>query len=851
MALAGARRRPSAVVVVPEEEEDGGDDGRLSAGQFRGAFAADSFVSDLLLAAAPHIADTRLVVDSNSSNVGNAEHATDNSSAALQFPGVPTLLAVLMQVTQELAELGTQVDKRIQGLERSVAAEEVAHANDLHELEEGMEQLLDSFSMLDEHVGQVSRTAARIGDRLQSQETQRLRAEEAQQLMEYLMEFNARPGDLRGISRVFKDNNSLTEAATLAKKLRAFAEQPPARSSAPVELLSVEASAPSGNANASMRLRRSSSQSRTLTSDPGGLSVAVANLQQYCNELENRLLDRFQDALQENDVDEMATCAETLVQFNGGHNVMQRFVATRPMFMDVQAMLGGDPNGDVGEGEVRATSGVAQAKAALEPLFASILDEVKEGANIAAQVFPSPPAVMAMLVQRVLEQRVQAALDQLLPDSAAPAADGLSMLEYLRLLQDAYTRTKQLATELTEIGCGELDVQGLADSLFSNHREEYIENELACLKMLGAPTLASATGVVHFADYAIASVQQTKEAVTRCTKLVPQRATCATYIQRLFFVLLEQVGTQVLGSLKTAVEGVMAAIIAVERGGAGGGGKRAATAASAGSTAAATVAESSLRSMFAVISEASAAVPSVHEHYETIISSSVTAVPHSQAACSTELLAFLRVTEEQVTRGLQAALHLVIVQVDRTLLAEQSASDFQPKDAAAMPDHRSTAACTKYAWVSDRAMSAWMCVSGRVTQVVSLRALELLQNTQIVVRKALDEANRQSFLTGLGFRLHSVLLTHIERFIFNSSGGLRLKRDISEYSAFVRSFNSPAVQERFERLSTLINVFIVAPESLRQLVDTTLGLTAQEALRYLKLREDFKSAKIASLFAGL
>ena len=33
------------------------------------------------------------------------------------------------------------------------------------------------------------------------------------------------------------------------------------------------------------------------------------------------------------------------------------------------------------------------------------------------------------------------------------------------------------------------------------------------------------------------------------------------------------------------------------------------------------------------------------------------------------------------------------------------------------------------------------------------------------------------------------------------SGGLRLKRDITEYGDFVRSFNAPTVDEKFESLS--------------------------------------------------
>ncbi|KAK7258382.1 hypothetical protein RIF29_23956 [Crotalaria pallida] len=86
---------------------------------------------------------------------------------------------------------------------------------------------------------------------------------------------------------------------------------------------------------------------------------------------------------------------------------------------------------------------------------------------------------------------------------------------------------------------------------------------------------------------------------------------------------------------------------------------------------------------------------------------------------------------------------------------------------------------------------------------------------------ALEGLNKQAFLTELGNRLHKVLLNHWQKFTFNPSGGLRLKRDITEYGEFVRSFNAPSVDEKFELLGIMANVFIVAPESLATLFEGT------------------------------
>ncbi|KAG5616363.1 hypothetical protein H5410_016187 [Solanum commersonii] len=168
---------------------------------------------------------------------------------------------------------------------------------------------------------------------------------------------------------------------------------------------------------------------------------------------------------------------------------------------------------------------------------------------------------------------------------------------------------------------------------------------------------------------------------------------------------------------------------------------------------------------------------------------------------------------------------------------------------------------------------------------------------------ALEGLNKQAFLTELGNRLHKGLLNHWQKFTFNARacleghpgnwiwcnwcnyivlsclegqitkkqvlapglwfsdegstdysvdacGGLRLKRDITEYGEFVRSFNAPSVDEKFEQLGIMANVFIVAPESLSTLFEGTPSIR-KDAQRFIQLREDYKSAKIAARLSSL
>jgi hypothetical protein len=149
---------------------------------------------------------------------------------------------------------------------------------------------------------------------LQNADAQRQVASQTIDLIKYLMEFNGSPGDLMELSSLFSDDARVAEAAAVAQKLRLIAEEG------------------IGSLGAGMGQIKSSSNASP------GLEVAVSNLQDYCNELENRLLSRFDAASQKRELSTMAECAKILSQFNRGMSAMHRYVASRPMFMDLEIM---------------------------------------------------------------------------------------------------------------------------------------------------------------------------------------------------------------------------------------------------------------------------------------------------------------------------------------------------------------------------------------------------------------------------------------------------------------------------------------------------------------------------------
>ncbi|KAH1075524.1 hypothetical protein J1N35_027852 [Gossypium stocksii] len=844
----------------------------LDIDDFKGDFSFDALfgnlVNELLPSFQEEEADT-----AGGHGLGGTEalpngHARASSDAAKfaqgdsipLFPEVDALLSLFKDSCKELIDLRKQVDGRLYNLKKEVSTQDAKHRKTLTELEKGVDGLFDSFARLDSRISSVGQTAAKIGDHLQSADAQRETASQTIELVKYLMEFNSSPGDLMELSPLFSDDSRVAEAASIAQKLRSFAEEDIARAVPSVV----------GSATASR-----------------GLEVAVANLQEYCNELENRLLSRFDAASQRRELSTMSECAKILSQFNRGSSAMQHYVATRPMFIDVEIM-NSDTRLVLGDqGSQASPSNVARG---LSSLYKEITDTVRKEAATIMAVFPSPNDVMSILVQvpgristcslfiefnqficnpimstcflvifgflchmqRVLEQRVTALLDKLLVKPSLvnpPPMEEGGLLLYLRMLAVAYEKTQELARELRAVGCGDLDVEGLTESLFSSHMDEYPEHEQASLGQLYQAKLdelraenqnvSDSTGTIGRSKGAsVASSHQqisvavvtefvrwNEEALTRCTLFSSQPATLAANVKAVFTCLLDQVSQYITDGLERARDSLTEAAAMRERFVLGTNlSRRVAAAAASAAEAAAAAGESSFRSFMVAVQRCGSSVAIVQQYFANSISRLLLPVDGAHAASCEEMATAMSSAEGAAYKGLQQCIETVMAEVERLLSAEQKATDYRSPDDGMAPDHRPTNACTRVVAYLSRVLEAAFT--------------------------ALEGLNKQAFLTELGNRLYKGLLNHWQKFTFNPSGGLRLKRDITEYGEFVRSFNAPSVDEKFELLGILANVFIVAPESLSSLFEGTPSIR-KDAQRFIQLREDYKSAKLASRLSSL
>ena len=96
----------------------------------------------------------------------------------------------------------------------------------------------------------------------------------------------------------------------------------------------------------------------------------------------------------------------------------------------------------------------------------------------------------------------------------------------------------------------------------------------------------------------------------------------------------------------------------------------------------------------------------------------------------------------------------------------------------------------------------------------------------------------------------------MQRWSFSRTGAIRWTQDVGDYRDAVRSFGPGAAgQARLDRLASMANVLMVPVESLVGVVDSELRLTHRQALPFIRLRSDFRTARVEGaslekLFSG-
>ncbi|KAJ8473503.1 hypothetical protein ONZ45_g16264 [Pleurotus djamor] len=118
---------------------------------------------------------------------------------------------------------------------------------------------------------------------------------------------------------------------------------------------------------------------------------------------------------------------------------------------------------------------------------------------------------------------------------------------------------------------------------------------------------------------------------------------------------------------------------------------------------------------------------------------------------------------------------------------------------------------------------------------------EMLEKVRDAAQESLSGRNLEIFFTEVGVAFHSLLLEHLRKFAVSATGGLMLAKDLKLYQDTISSFGIPALHERFEFIRQLGNLFLVRPEILKSyMTEGYLGRIDASLLKpYLALRSDW------------
>jgi hypothetical protein len=189
--------------------------------------------------------------------------------------------------------------------------------------------------------------------------------------------------------------------------------------------------------------------------------------------------------------------------------------------------------------------------------------------------------------------------------------------------------------------------------------------------------------------------------------------------------------------------------------------------------------------------------------------------------CSESLLYFIELLENAVAQALSFGISNCLQVLGKVIKVRQKKTDFCPSEDDDMfmgGMGKVTSSCTAVVW----------CV----------RAVHALCESR------LGQPNILPFMSEFGELLFHNLKQHFNSFTYNPQGALRLKRDLAEYTDVFKAICAPAVSRSFDEFSEQVNLLVVMPESIPSLVQEDLKISTSAALFLIKLREDYKTARI-------
>ncbi|KAL7308281.1 Exocyst complex component 5, variant 2 [Mucor circinelloides] len=753
-------------------------------------------------------------------------------------------------VLEELHQLRTRVQHQCNELESSAQAAEAEYKRNITDLHGAFDDVYRSYDSLESRIGDVGKTAIRIGEQLETIDKERSKASESRDIIEYFMEFQDGNTERLDTLRQGGEEGQL-KTAIIARRLNAVAK------------------------------------------DVDNDADAKVAIEKFCESFEKEILEEFDKAYEEGDPRVMAHCAKVLFEFNGGASCVQIYVNQHEFFMsnmkieEIDHVRDSEDNADLSNPNLLPP----EVDTSLVKLYDDIRITVRREAGIISSVFPQPATVMQVLLQRIFAQSIQDHIEHLLSRSQK-----YSHLAYLRTLASTHAETKRLIENLKfycdkEVSLKDAaDVNGLVtsaspdetldrcmDDLFVPYTEgdRYLRKEVESLSELFgnivseflsamqrrkmtstrnqsvltrtlnqisststaagilSPSVSSPSALNELANQTNTSTnpfekkqpqaqQQSSrgvdantvtvddsgftllspdaimrilhihaEAVIRCVELEDQQV-LVTSLGDIYNVLVDFVGQKYLD---IAMDDILDDLSNVK--------------------------EPEL-ACFPVIKSATDIIQLMQKHFESAMLPLIVGIPSTHRDILLLKNTFMATLERKINIVLQKSIDGITYWLSE-ILSRQKKNDFKPKDEEGAMMSMGTLPC--------------------------MQSVDFITRVYRAASQALQGKNFEAFLRRIGNAFHSMLLEHFKKFNVTPTGGLLVTKDIAKYQEVIKMFKLPGLDERFEMLRQLGNIFVVKPEILKSILSEgyLARLDPSVLYPYLEKRIDFKTAKLDRL----
>ncbi|ORX45540.1 exocyst complex component Sec10 [Hesseltinella vesiculosa] len=735
------------------------------------------------------------------------------------------------QVLEELQLLRVRIQHQCDELELGTQNVEQQYKKKVTDMRTSFKDVYRSFDGLELRISDVGKTAVRIGEQLETLDRQRSRAAESRDVIEYFMEFQDGHTDRLDILRYESGEEGQLKAAVIAKRLNAVA--------------------------------------KNVDND----TKARDAIEKFCESFEKEMLEEFDKAYRDCDPRVMAHCARVLFEFNGGSSCMQIYVNQHEFF--ISSMQSHDADGNQTSIDAPALANPyihpPEVDTSVIKLYDAVRMTIRREAEIISAVFPQPTLVIEVFLHRIFAQSIQ---DQV--ESLFPRSQRISNLAYLRTLARTHAATKRLVDslkaycekELTDSSTS-LDDTGLAtatslddtlhrcmNDLFVPYTEgnRYLAKEQLCLNELfgsiiaeflnfmqqykktsarnqsvlartlnqisssplgtsfgdvndiaASPTAMSplakpsgissnleqieGTGFSLLSQDAILRILRIhSEAILRCVELTPKQE-LPVAIKQLYDILLDFMGTKYLDILLDEIYDELGHKSEPD-----------------------TV-------CFSVLSTTTNISQLLQQHFQSAVIPLVVAAPSIHRDTLASKNRFFTTLEKKINYVLLRSTDAVQNWLTE-ILNRQKRNDFRPKDEDVMMMSNGTPPCVS-------------CV-------------EFLTKIYRGAVHSLQGKNLESYLLTVGNQFHTLLLEHFKKFMVTPTGGLLVTKDIAKYQEAIEMFKISTLNDRFEMLRQVGNIFVVKPEILRSILSEGYLARLDPAVLYpyLEKRVDFKSASL-------